>query len=845
MRIVIDMQGAQSESRHRGIGRYTISFVKALLEKKSDHNYFLVLNGDLPESIQSIRDEFRNLIHPSRIILWHQPHPGGAREAKNGWRRRSSELIRESLILSLNPDVVHITSFFEGYVDGSTMSIDFLQEYGVIISVSLYDLIPLLNSADYLDPEPKYEKYYRSQINQFRKANLFLGISNFSCNQAIELINLDPKTVVNVSAATASEFQNIKSKNENHHAVLERLGLVHNFILCVGGGDARKNIPRLVGAYASLSANMRESYDLVLVGPNLDRGEIRSNIKLNASGRVRVLERVSDDDLLVLYQACSIFVYPSLSEGFGLPPLEAMSCGAPVISSNSTSLPEVINFPEALFDATSISEIGKKISEVLNDDNFRLRLIKHGKLQANLFSWSNTADKAFNAINSLVSDGSMALEKRTILSADSIYRSLVSRISSIPRYLGSPSNHDLILCAKSIADTFPKRPIAPRIFIDISELVQRDSKTGVQRVTRSILHELLMNPPPGYLIEPVYANIGTVGYKFARSFTRQLIGELEFNGDDDLIDPQAGDLFLGLDLQHHTTRVQADYIQSMRRSGVLIYFVVYDLLPIQFPHFWPPEHQLARVHEEWLKVVCQGDGAICISKSVSDELSRWMSDNLLKRPYFEISWFHLGADLQSSLPSKGFPEESHSTLNNLVKRKSFLLVGTLEPRKSHAQVLDSFDILWGQGYDINLVFVGKQGWNVDDLIMRIRTHPEIGRRLFWLEGASDIFLSEIYKSCACLIFASKGEGFGLPLIEAAHHGIPIVARDIPVFREVAGNGAFYFKGFGADDLAGALKRWMVLSQEGKIPFSSDISWLSWKESAQQLLAALKINRANL
>ena len=841
MRIVIDMQGAQSESRHRGIGRYTISFVKALLQKQDNHDYFLVLNGDLPESIQSIRDEFRSLIHPSHILLWHQPHPGGAREAKNRWRRRASELIRESLILSLNPDVVHITSFFEGYVDGSTMSIDFLQEHEVIISVTLYDLIPLLNSADYLDPEPKYKKYYLSQINQFRNANLFLGISNFSCNQAIELISLDPKTVINVSAATASEFQNNKSKSENHHAVLERHGLVRNFILCVGGGDTRKNIPRLVGAYASLSANMRESYDLVLVGPNLDGGKIRSYLKLNASGRVRVLDHVSDDDLSVLYQACSIFVYPSLSEGFGLPPLEAMSYGAPVISSNSTSLPEVINFPEALFDATSIGEIGEKISEALNDDNFRLRLIEHGKLQATLFSWSDTADKALNAINSLVSDESTARKKRTILSADSIYRSLVSRISSIPRDLGSPSDHDLILCAKSIADTFPKRPITPRIFIDISELVQRDSKTGVQRVTRSILYELLMNPPPGYLVEPVYANIETVGYKFARSFARQFIDELEFNGDDDLIDPQVGDLFLGLDLQHHTTRFQANYIQSMRRSGVLIYFVVYDLLPIQFPHFWPPAHQVARVHEEWLKVVCEGDGAICISKSVSDELSKWMFDNSLKRPNFEISWFHLGADLQSSLPTKGFPEESHLLLNNLAKRKSFLLVGTIEPRKGHSQVLDSFDILWGQGYEINLVLVGKQGWNVDSLIMRIRTHPEIGRRLFWLEGVSDAFLSEIYKSCVCLIFASEGEGFGLPLIEAAHHGIPIIARDIPVFREVAGSGAFYFEGLRADDLAGALRRWLVLNQDGKIPSSSEISWLSWKESTQQLLAALKIN----
>jgi glycosyltransferase involved in cell wall biosynthesis len=123
---------------------------------------------------------------------------------------------------------------------------------------------------------------------------------------------------------------------------------------------------------------------------------------------------------------------------------------------------------------------------------------------------------------------------------------------------------------------------------------------------------------------------------------------------------------------------------------------------------------------------------------------------------------------------------------------------------------------------------------VDKLVERLKHHPKLNNRLFWLSGISDEYLEKIYDASTCLIAASEGEGFGLPLIEAAQHKLPIIARDIPVFREVAGEHAFYFQGKEPDDLADAVKKWLELYKSGDHPRSDDMPWLTWEQSAEQL-----------
>ena len=141
------------------------------------------------------------------------------------------------------------------------------------------------------------------------------------------------------------------------------------------------------------------------------------------------------------------------------------------------------------------------------------------------------------------------------------------------------------------------------------------------------------------------------------------------------------------------------------------------------------------------------------------------------------------------------------------------------------------------------MIVGPEGWgpvpvhlrrNIPEIVEALRDHPELGKRLFWLEGISDEYLERVYAASVCLIAASENEGFGLPLIEAARHRLPILARDIPVFREVAGKHASYFSGKGPKDLARAVKDWLALFAQDRHPRSDDLPWLTWAQSAERL-----------
>lgn len=391
----------------------------------------------------------------------------------------------------------------------------------------------------------------------------------------------------------------------------------------------------------------------------------------------------------------------------------------------------------------------------------------------------------------------------------------------------------LLKLAENIDSTFKPHLYQKQLLVDISELVQRDSRTGIQRVVRSIIKEWLSRSVEGYRVEPVYADADGHGYRYARNFSLNFVGS-EYEGlDDDPISYHAGDIFLGLDLQHHVVISHSDFYRKLMRHGVDVRFVVYDLLPILHSEYFIGNG--ADLHREWLSIVAQSSGAICISKSVADELLTWIASNVPDAiSGFDVSWFHLGADVDGSVPSKGLPCDAPQILQAFHSRPSFLMVGTVEPRKGHAQVLAGFERMWEAGENVNLVIVGKQGWMVDRLIEEIRHHQELNRRLFWLENISDEYLEKVYSSCVCLIAASYGEGFGLPLIEAAQNHLPIIARDIPVFREVAGDAAYYFGGHDPESVASALVKWLELLERNEYPTTKGMKWLTWEESAEQL-----------
>jgi glycosyltransferase involved in cell wall biosynthesis len=373
---------------------------------------------------------------------------------------------------------------------------------------------------------------------------------------------------------------------------------------------------------------------------------------------------------------------------------------------------------------------------------------------------------------------------------------------------------------------------ARQLFVDVSELSQRDAKTGCQRVTRSVLLELLINPPAGLRVEPVYATVEKIGYRYARAFTARLMGR-KAEGEDHLIDFAPGDIFFGLDLQPDVVCAQQDFLLRLKRHGVDVRFLVHDILPVAMPHCFAPEAEPS--FRRWLETLARFDGVIAVSKATADALQAWYRDNLpALDPKFRFDWSHHGADIENSAPTYGLPEDAGDVLTEIGKRPAFLLVGTIEPRKGYAQTLAAFNALWTAGVDVNLVIVGKNGWAMDAFIEKLRAHPESGRRLFWLQGISDEYLEKIYAAASCLIAASEGEGFGLPLIEAARHKLPILARDIAVFREVAGEHASYFRGMEPDHLFGAIREWLALFAQGQHRKSEGMPYLTWSESVARI-----------
>lgn len=835
MRIVIDLQGAQGGSRHRGIGRYCLALAQAMVRNRNSHEIIIALNGMFPDTIEPIRAAFDGLLPQENIRCWHAAGPVHSNDSANVWLRQTAEIMREVFLANLKPDILHVTSLFEGFKDDAVHSIGLIP-ISIPTAVTFYDLIPLIQSDIYLKPNPLYETFYRQKLAFLKKADIYLAISESSRQEIIDHLSIKAEQVVNIASAVDIHFKPIHISETDRNSLRNRFGITRGFVMYSGATDERKNHLRLIKAFSLLPSGLRKNYQLVIVGylPPHHREKFELYAKLCGlkSTDVVITGRVTDQEMVQFYNLCTLFVFPSLHEGFGLPALEAMSCGAPVIGSNTSSLPEVIGRSDALFDPFDEKAISQKIAEVLLSDTLQNDFAKHGLEQAKKFSWDESAKRAIASferyhIKQNNKQTSIISEQSSTIGDSWLIEKLAKLINPVA------DDQDWIKIAGAIAQNVHKQT-EKQLLVDISELAHRDHKTGIQRVVRSILAELLANPPQGFKVELVYATPHEPGYRYARQFTQRFLGNSEQQIEDEFADLFNGDIFLGLDLQHHVVLQQAAFYAHARNIGVRVFFVVYDLLPVLLPKVFPDG--TAFYHAQWLDMLAQTDGVLCISRAVADEMAEWLTVFGPKRLRpFNVGWFHLGADVACSAPSKGLPVDAGYVLKSISKRPTFLSVGTVEPRKGQLQTLTAFETLWSQGVDINLVLVGKHGWNVDLLVEMLRGNTERNRRLFWLEGISDEYLEKVYAASTCLIAASEGEGFGLPLIEAAQHKKPIIARDIPVFREVAGENAFYFSGLEPNALADAVREWLVLNRADQAPQSDTMPWLTWKQSTQNLL----------
>jgi len=169
----------------------------------------------------------------------------------------------------------------------------------------------------------------------------------------------------------------------------------------------------------------------------------------------------------------------------------------------------------------------------------------------------------------------------------------------------------------------------------------------------------------------------------------------------------------------------------------------------------------------------------------------------------------------------------------------FLMVGTIEVRKNHLHVLKAFEKLWAQGIDATLCIAGRIGWKVEPWVEKIGNHPERDKRLFFINEPTDEELAQLYANAYCLIFASIDEGFGLPVVEAAHYKVPLLLSDITIFREIAGPHARYFSLDNENFLVQAIIDFQRDASAGLLEEdSSKIKEISWSQSAKNLLDSI-------
>lgn len=407
MRIVIDLQAAQTAaSSARGVGRYAMSLTKAMLRRAPQHEFWIVLNERFPASVLSLRKEFESYLPAERIVTFSLPHGIAAAIPHGDPRRQAAALIREAFLRKLEPDHVHISSLFEGLNEDAVASIG-ESDWWVPTSVTLFDLIPHLFPRLYQRDE-RTCRWYNRNICSLKRSNLLLAISESSRRDAINHLSFADQAVVTISTAADSQFVPVKLPVERAEALRRRYGLDRRFLLYAGGIDPRKNVDGLIDAFARMPRPIRVNRQLAIVCSVQET----TRVQLLAFARSLGLEPdqviltgfVPDEDLIALYTLCELFVFPSLYEGFGLPILEAMACGAAVLGSNCSSIPEIISDKESLFDPTRPDEIAAKIVEVLSDPQRVEQMQLHGIEQSRSFSWDSVADRAIAAIEKAHSD---------------------------------------------------------------------------------------------------------------------------------------------------------------------------------------------------------------------------------------------------------------------------------------------------------------------------------------------------------------------------------------------------------------------------------------------------------
>jgi len=344
-----------------GIGRYTYEISDKLrLCDKFDFNYFYGYKSK-KLFLKSDGEKFKPLKHliDKSIIL--------------------KKIFRRMILLSSNLYMPN----YDLYWEPNFIPLSNIKAKKIITTV--HDFSFILHK-DY-HPKERIDYFENYFFKNIIKSDYIITGSNYSKNEIIDRLDFEKEKIEVIYHGIRHDiFKKLTNLDS-------RLHLPKKYILSVGSIEPRKNLLGLIKAYDLLDIEYKKEYKLILVGfKGWENNEIMELIDKNKE-YIDYLGFISDEELAIVYNLASVFVFPSFYEGFGLPPLEAMACGTPVVSSNSTSLPEVCAEAAIYCNPHDILDIRDKIVTVLDNKDLQNSLVEKGLLRASMFSWEKSAEE--------------------------------------------------------------------------------------------------------------------------------------------------------------------------------------------------------------------------------------------------------------------------------------------------------------------------------------------------------------------------------------------------------------------------------------------------------------------
>ncbi|PKM82452.1 MAG: glycosyltransferase family 1 protein [Firmicutes bacterium HGW-Firmicutes-14] len=351
MQIVIDARMV-SEQMH-GIARYTYNLAERFSEIDNENNYILLVNNDYLAGF--VKDK------PNLEIY----------RVKSSFISTAEQVELPFILKKLGPDLFHTPSFVAPAWCPCRLV------------MTVHDVNHMVFPQYYAKIHQVYYKYIVRP--SAHKAKTVLTVSEFSKGEITRYLGVAPDKIEVTYNGVDSGYRLIKDRSYLDR-VREKYCLPEHFILCVSNNKPHKNLKTLLQAFARADTN----YSLILsVDPKGEEDTLAG--QLGISGRVRFTGHIPDRDLPGLYNLAGLFVFPSLYEGFGLPPLEAMACGTPVIVSSAASLPEVAGDAGIMVEPRDVEGLAQAIGRVLKDQPLRAEMTEKGFRQAQKFTWDNTA----------------------------------------------------------------------------------------------------------------------------------------------------------------------------------------------------------------------------------------------------------------------------------------------------------------------------------------------------------------------------------------------------------------------------------------------------------------------